>query len=338
MKKYLIATLVAGIIVAALPAGAQETKKTKEEDKDKQVQTITITRKADKDEKTVIEIKGDKVTVNGKEAGKDSDVKVRVNTITRPKATVYSKTAQGRANTWAMADHDQHVSLFTEDSNRAMLGVVTDMNDKGARITSVNKESAAEKAGLKKGDIITSIGDKKIEDAEDVSKAVHSHKPGDKVTVKILRDGKQETVTAELGRWKGIQFNKLIPSRIYGEDLNVTVPPDAYNFNIAPTQMEGFRGFFDNRPKLGVSIQDTEDGKGVKVTEVDEDGNAAKAGVKKDDIITHINDKEVNSADEIARLVRENKEKLSMRFKVNRNGKTENLEVKMPRTLKTAEL
>jgi serine protease Do len=60
--------------------------------------------------------------------------------------------------------------------------------------------------------------------------------------------------------------------------------------------------------------------------------------VKENDIITHFNDKEVNSADEVAKMVRENKDKVSIKLKVTRNGKPQNIEVKMPRKLKTADL
>ena len=91
-------------------------------------------------------------------------------------------------------------------------------------------------------------------------------------------------------------------------------------------------------PRLGMSVQDTEDGKGVKVVEIDEDGNAAKAGLKEDDVITTINDKEVNNADEIAREVRESRDKASVKLKVLRAGKAQNIEVKIPRKLKTADL
>jgi serine protease Do len=91
-------------------------------------------------------------------------------------------------------------------------------------------------------------------------------------------------------------------------------------------------------PKLGLSVQDTEDGKGVKVVEVDEDSNEGKAGVKENDIITHINDEAVNSADEIARKVRTARDKASLQFKVLRNGKAQTIEVKTPRKLKTADL
>ena len=93
-----------------------------------------------------------------------------------------------------------------------------------------------------------------------------------------------------------------------------------------------------DRPRLGLSIQDTEDGKGVKVLEADEDGNAGKAGIKEGDIITEIDGKKVNSADEITKIVRENKDNNSMMMKLTRDGKTHNIEVKIPRKLKTAEL
>jgi serine protease Do len=99
-----------------------------------------------------------------------------------------------------------------------------------------------------------------------------------------------------------------------------------------------YYAFGDNRPRLGLSVQDTEEGKGVKVIDVDDEGNAQKAGVKEDDIIVAVNDKEVNSADEVAKIVRDNRDKPSVMLKIKRDGKTQNIEVKMPHKLKTADL
>lgn len=95
---------------------------------------------------------------------------------------------------------------------------------------------------------------------------------------------------------------------------------------------------YNGRPKLGLSVQDTDDGKGVKIINVDEESNAEKAGVKEEDVITSINDKEVNSADEVAKIVKENKDKTTLKLKVIRDGKTQDINVRMPRKLKTADL
>ena len=91
-------------------------------------------------------------------------------------------------------------------------------------------------------------------------------------------------------------------------------------------------------PKLGLSVQDTDDGKGVKIIEVDSDSNAEKAGLKTGDIISHIDDKEVNTVDEVSKLIREKKDNLTVRFQLTRNGKKQNIEVKMPRKIRTADL
>ena len=324
MKRILISGFVAGVSLLAVPSVfAQEKSETEKKD----VQQIIITRTGDVNEKTVVEIKGDNVTVNGKavQDNKDSDVKVRVNKI--KDATAY---APGSFN--FNFDHNNAMSLFSEDENRAMLGVVTEKSSKGAIITSVSKESGAEKAGLKKNDIITKIDDTKIVGTGDVSAAIRKHKPGEKVTITFLRDNKEQKITAELGKWKGIKMNPMGENfRINTDDFRIN--PDVWEGARVPYTM-GFGG----APRLGLSVQDTEDGKGVKVLDVDEDSNAAKAGVKKEDVITHVNDEAVNSADEIARKVRASRDKASFQLKVLRNGKAQTIEVKTPRKLKTADL
>ena len=72
--------------------------------------------------------------------------------------------------------------------------------------------------------------------------------------------------------------------------------------------------------------------------EVDQESNAAKAGLKEEDLITEIDGKAVNSTDETVRIIKESKEKTSIMVKRSRGGKTMNIEVKMPRKIKTADL
>lgn len=322
--------VVAGIALLIFPAALIA--QTKKDEAKKEMQTIVITRHGNNDKKTVIEIDGDKVKINGKDAKDNNDVSVNITTMNSMGNMYRFKNRAPGSGSWNMNLNGDQMSLFSEDANRAMLGVVTEGNDKGAQIQSVTKESAAEKAGLKKGDIITKVGDKKIETTDDVTEAIHAHKPGDKVTIGFLRDGKSETVTTELGKWKGIKMNEVTIPRIaeLNREWNIMPPegPMMFENNFA----------FGGRPRLGLSIQDTDDGNGVKVLNVEEESNAAKAGIKKDDIITAIDDKDVKNTDDITRTLRENRDKYTFTFKVKRDGKMQTIEVKIPRKLKTADL
>ncbi|HZH64246.1 MAG TPA: PDZ domain-containing protein [Flavisolibacter sp.] len=339
MKQIFLKKLtIAAIALCALPATllAQKEKEEKvetaEKKEKKERQQIIITRTGDKEEKTVIEINGDKVKVNGKDVADLKDIQVRVNNMKMP--NVMALRSPG---TFSMSFDDEHGGLFREDANRAMLGVNTDESDKGARLESVVKESAAEKAGLKKGDIITKINDKKIEATSDVTAAIKAHKPGDKVNITYLRDGKEQKATAELTKWKGMNMTTFtgpqgFDSQMWRESINTrpAVP------RISGTGATFYRN--NSGLKLGLSVQDTDDGKGVKVLEIDENGNAAKAGLKENDIITQIDDKAVNGADEIAKVMREKKDQATVRFQLTRAGKPQTIEVKVPRKIKTVEL
>lgn len=71
--------------------------------------------------------------------------------------------------------------------------------DSGAYITSVTAGSAADKAGLKEGDIVTKVGDSTISSASDMVLAVRSHNVGDTVSVTYNRGGQETSVDVTLG-------------------------------------------------------------------------------------------------------------------------------------------
>jgi serine protease Do len=338
-----LALTTAVALMAPVTLLAQKDEKTDKGDKgSKEVQQITITRKGEKKEKVVVVVDGDKITVNGKPIedfkDKDGDIVVRLNKLKDLESLGYLRTPKGGA--WSFNGDDGY-SFFGGDENRAMLGVTTDKADEGAKIADITEGSAAAKAGLKEDDIITKVEDKKITGPDDLSEVIKKQKPGDKVSITYLRDKKENKTTAELTRWKGIGAFSLGNGQNFKIDLG-----DLKFDRIAPkipdvkVPLEHYRAYAwsGGSPKLGLSVQDTDDGKGVKVIDVDEEGNAAKAGIKEDDVITHLDDKAVNSVDEISRMLKEKKDSPTVRFQLKRNGKSQNIEVKMPRKIKTTDL
>ncbi|MPZ70875.1 MAG: PDZ domain-containing protein [Actinobacteria bacterium] len=69
----------------------------------------------------------------------------------------------------------------------------------GALITSVEPGTAADDAGIQQGDLITKIDDTTIEDMQGLAAQIRATPPGTEVTVTIIRDGEEITVTATLG-------------------------------------------------------------------------------------------------------------------------------------------
>jgi putative serine protease PepD len=80
------------------------------------------------------------------------------------------------------------------------LGVsVTDAEGGGALVSNVTANSAAAKAGLQQGDVITSVNGTAINNSNDLVGFVQQAGVGDKVTIVFTRNGEQKTVTATLG-------------------------------------------------------------------------------------------------------------------------------------------
>jgi serine protease Do len=339
IRLWLPAVALALLTPSLLMAQPEEKRKDKNE-----AQQIIITRKGDKKDRLVVEINNDKITINGKpiEEYKENEIQVITNNLKDMESLTFS-TGNGNGFAWTPRSGN---SFRTTSDNRAMLGVSTEKDEKGVKVNNVTDESAAEKIGLKEGDVITKIGDTKMEDPDDLTKAITSHKPGDKVTVTWLRDKKEQKATAELGKWKGMNsFGTISPMEGFNmQNLNRDLQsymPQLRELQRYKTMEEPFSqgwNWSGNGPKLGLSVQDTDDGKGVKVIEVDEESNAAKAGLKEDDIISEIDGKAVNSTDEVVKIIKESKEKVSVMVKLQRDGKTQNVEVKMPRKIKTADL
>jgi serine protease Do len=335
IKLSALAIAVALLVPASMLAQEEKDKVVKEEkvkdEKKKDGEQIIITRKGDKNEKIVVEIVGDKITVNGKpiEELKDGDFSVSRRKING--TTYYNGTNSFTLNNSKAFNRTDDFKFFTEEDNHAMLGVTTEKTEQGAKINDITKESAAEKIGLKEGDVIIKIDDTKIEDPDCLSKAIRSHKPGEKVTVTYLRDNKEQKLVAELTKWKSASFKMDMGDMNLGKTIpRVQVSPRTPN-----AQSWVWSG---GSPKLGLSVQDTDDGKGVKVIEVDEDSNAAKAGVKENDVIVDVDGKAINSTDEMVKMIKESKEKNSIMVKLTRGGKVQNIEVKMPKKIKVADM
>jgi serine protease Do len=320
MKQYFLRMAGSALLLSLFATGAMAQEDSKDKDKSKlgKNDMLIIKPKAEKDAKVVIEIKGGDVTVNGKPLSefKDDDVTIRRSKEFNNVAIASgSRFRVGGATNWN-ADNNMALSrLDFFNDNKAFLGVTTDKADDGAKISSVSEKSAAEKAGLKKGDIITKINDIKVENQEGLTEAIGKFKPEDKITITIKREGKEQKISATLGKRSGG----------YSVDM---APYNAFNYNYS----------IGGHGRLGLKAQEMEDSKGLKVLDVDDESIADESGIKEGDIITEFDGTAVNDIDKLRELSKTAMSKPSFKVKVNRNGKSEDITVKIPKNLKTTNL
>jgi Do/DeqQ family serine protease len=137
----------------------------------------------------------------------------------------------------------------------------------GALVSVVNPDSAAERAGIRIDDVIVSINGTRVRDSGSLRNAIGLLPPGEAVTVGLIRDGREQAVTAVLGE----------------------LPPATTVAAAAPPQEEGpeldtvFEGadIVDNTGANGVP--------GLLVTRVDPGSAAFERGLRPGDVITKVN-------------------------------------------------
>lgn len=325
-----LAALTLAAIFSLTAATAQQDKKEKDKTKDKKKhQTITIVRSGDSEEKITVEVTGDKILVNGKPV---EEYKGDVEVITG--SDNFYVPAMGRLADLKVPGVPMAISgvggdhFFSWNGNAAVLGVSTENGEGGAKITEVTKESAAEKAGLKVGDIITKVNEFNVADADDLPMAIRKFKADDKVTINYKREGKEQTATATL------QKNENNYAVAMADDMN-----HDFNWNFDDGNGKGTRVFSaSRRPKLGLQIEDLEQGNGVKVLDVSAETPAGKAGLLKDDVITSFNGKDIKSVDDIRAAMRDVKEGETIKVTFTRGGSAQSADIRFPKAVKKASL
>jgi Zn-dependent M28 family amino/carboxypeptidase len=97
----------------------------------------------------------------------------------------------------------QPAPMAGPQGNEVYLGTIPDMaagDTPGLRLTGVRAGSPADAGGLKGGDVIVEFGGKPVKDLYEYSDALYSHKPGDVVTVVVLRGGQRLALQVTLGK------------------------------------------------------------------------------------------------------------------------------------------
>ncbi len=166
----------------------------------------------------------------------------------------------------------------------------------GVEVTLVRKDSPAEHAGLRPGDVITKYGDTRVEGIDQFSEMVRDTPAGQKVTLEVYRGGTPQMITAKIASSAGLE---PVPG--------IIVPPPGVIPDL-PRSMTTWRS-----PVLGVDAEALEGQlagyfgvkEGVLVRSVIAGSAAEKAGLKAGDVILSVDGHEVATPTDVTARLRE---------------------------------
>lgn len=149
----------------------------------------------------------------------------------------------------------------------------------GIYVASVSEGGAASEAGLRKGDVILSVDGVAVNDSATFLEQIGKRRPGDEITLKLRRGEKEITTKATLQNKAG-ETSLLSPESV---DVEAALGGQFETISEKSAKALDIRG-------------------GVQVVKIKQGGLLERARIKEGYIITHINDRQIRSIDDLARL------------------------------------
>ncbi len=176
----------------------------------------------------------------------------------------------------------------------------------GVVVSSVTPDSAADHAGIRRGDVIKSLNGEAVHDMNSLRNRVAEAGPGSNADLVIVRDGAEKHVTAKL---EELDVRRLARNGD-SERGDRGGEPDRTALGIAVAPLT---------PDLAARLGVAKTTKGLVVQDVDPDGRAADAGIRAGDVIQEVNRQPVTSVDELRSAVRKNTDKPALLL-ISRQG------------------
>ena len=158
---------------------------------------------------------------------------------------------------------------------------------RGALVSDVEAGSPAASAGLRQGDVIVALDGRPIADANMLRNNVAGARPGSTVKVEVIRDGRREQLSAHL-----VERETTTRAKAGRDDSGPGSEP-SFGMSVEPLT-----------PTTAREIGVPDSLRGVVVSDVDEDGVAAAAGLRPGDVITRVDGHDVTAVDGLRSALR----------------------------------
>jgi Do/DeqQ family serine protease len=172
----------------------------------------------------------------------------------------------------------------------------------GAIVSSVSSGSAAERAGVKRGDIVESFNGQPVHDMNSLRNRVAETNPGSTVDLSVLRDGSEKHLSVKLDE---ASADKSARSDDGGADSHDST---SLGVSVAPLT-----------PELASQLRAAKSVKGLVIENVNPNGRAASAGLQSGDIIEEVNRQAVSSADDLKTALKKSADRPTLML-IHRQG------------------
>ncbi len=208
-----------------------------------------------------------------------------------------------------LMDGGGFLGVYAEDISRENMGRYNLNQVRGVGVTQIIKDSPAEKAGLRKDDVILRIDGENVTSVRKLNRLVSEIAPDQTIRVAISRGGSEQELTATIGKRENMSNVQSLG----------TENPQIWKWEGPLANKDKDMVFsLGNSRRIGVSTMELTkqlaeyfgiaDGKGVLVTSVSADSPAAEAGIKAGDVITAIDGEKVEATGDISRAINNNKD------------------------------
>jgi serine protease Do len=183
-----------------------------------------------------------------------------------------------------------------DESSAAALGLP---KDRGELVRSVVQGQPAQKAGLQQGDIIVKVGGREVTPDETVSFLIANVTPGTRVPLEVLRDGKRQTVTAIVAQ----RPTEEELAKVGGTPDGGTFDPNDQNQPAVPAGQALGLSLQPLTPEIARAVQVPATTRGVVITNVDPNSDAAEKGLRRGDVLISVNRQPVTTSAQVAAAV-----------------------------------
>ncbi len=225
-------------------------------------------------------------------------------------------------------NHSFQFKMLDEENGdpKAFLGVWPgeDSNENGVVLGGIVESSAAEKAGLQEGDIITTIGGKPARTFSELAAIIKDYQPNENVVIQYIRNGENRSANVTLGE-------KKAENNVFFEDVDIEIDTenlDMENWSKEDYFMRGMKmGCCEAKEveKAYIGIMIENDDKGIRIVDVNRDDNI----LSENDIITKFGREDVENINELIQSVEGYEPGDKVKVKYIRDGKVKKSKVKL---------